>query len=97
MEQRLIDANAQHKFCPMQQGKGIGPYLANLPDNVVVSISKPIDVVAVVRCAECKRFKQHPTDSRYFICDDSPFNTEYSPFVKPTDFCSYGERRDSRV
>ena len=44
------------------------------------------DAVEVVRCKDCKHY--HDFDS-HFDCKHG-FGMDY---VKPTDFCSYGERR----
>lgn len=52
------------------------------------------DVVPVVRCRECKHYKEHRT-KKYgnLICRCTrmgKYDMDYP--VKPDDFCSYGER-----
>ena len=42
------------------------------------------DVVEVVRCKDCKAFN-----------GDDKFCKAWEAFVRETDFCSYGERRES--
>lgn len=53
------------------------------------SIADKLLEVSIPRCRDCVRFKRHPTDPRFYICDPCPFNTEYSPFVWPDEFCSH--------
>ena len=55
------------------------------------------DVVPVVRCLECKHYKEHRT-KKYgnLICRCTrmgKYDMDYP--VKPDDFCSYGERRET--
>ena len=55
------------------------------------------DVVPVVRCRECKHYKERRT-KKYgnLICRCtrmSKYDMDYP--VKPDDFCSYGERRET--
>lgn len=45
-------------------------------------------------CKDCKMFKPHPTAPDCYICDPCPLNNEYSPFVKPDGFCSFGIIKD---
>ena len=49
------------------------------------------DVVEVVRCEKCK-FVHFNSDSCRYHCKRRGY---YSEEVKTTDFCSYGERRDT--
>ena len=54
-----------------------------------------VEVVPVVRCRECKHYKEHRT-KKYgnLICRCTrmgKYDMDYP--VKPDDFCSYGERR----
>lgn len=46
-----------------------------------------VDAVEVVRCRDCKHYKQ---DEYECGCDFAGG----LPYVKADDFCSYGERRD---
>ena len=47
-----------------------------------------IDAVEVVRCKECKHF-----DEGHKVCK-RVFSIAFQ--LKPTDFCSYGERKEDR-
>ena len=53
----------------------------------------PADVVEVVRCKDCK-YVDKTRDGRFW-CENgnAPFASDYAIQVKPSDFCSYGERR----
>ena len=54
------------------------------PSQYIESL-EPADVVPVVRCRDCKRFRYDPRfDSHWCGCT----------LVKPDDYCSYGERRE---
>ena len=53
------------------------------------------DVVKVVRCGECKWFEKWykdlpPYDTGYYCTRPN----QQSANLKPTDFCSYGERKN---
>lgn len=54
------------------------------------------DVLPVVRCKDCKHYKEFRTKRNKQImrlcCRMGKNDMEYS--VKPDDFCSYGERKD---
>ena len=54
------------------------------------------DVLPVVRCKDCKHYKEFRTKRNKQImrlcCRMGKNDVEYS--VKPDDFCSYGERKD---
>ena len=54
------------------------------------------DVVPIVRCKDCKHYKEFRTKRNKQImrlcCRMGKNDMEYS--VKPDDFCSYGERKD---
>ena len=60
------------------------------------------EVVEVVRCKDCKHCKElapHCEINRYayFHCNlwrGEKYTADYS-IVEPTDFCSYGERKES--
>lgn len=49
------------------------------------------DVTAVVHCSECKNFKPFP-DGKYGNCMSFPCK---DCVMKPTDYCSYGESKES--
>ena len=53
------------------------------------------DVATVVRCRECKHYREHRT-KKYgnLICRCTRMGKHDMDYpVKPDDFCSYGERR----
>ena len=54
------------------------------------------DVFPIVRCKDCKHYKEFRTKRNKQImrlcCRMGKNDMEYS--VKPDDFCSYGERKD---
>ena len=56
----------------------------------------PVDAIEVVRCKDCKHYKEFRTKRNKQImrlcCRMGKNDMEYS--VKPDDFCSYGERKD---
>ena len=52
-----------------------------------------VDAVEVVRCRDCKRCFKHTTkrNRQYmWIC----MRNDTDLYVRPDDFCSYGERKD---
>ena len=61
----------------------------------IISWLKENDVVEVVRCKDCKHFKQNIfcVGGEYDGCDAWDNNGNEIE-VKPEDFCSYGERKD---
>lgn len=50
-----------------------------------------IDAVSVVRCKDCK-YCQHDYLSKRYSCF-KPLGFWVRAMIKPTDFCSYGERK----
>ena len=57
------------------------------------------DVVAVVRCKDCKCCREeilHGRKTGDFICSHEHWQDAegWSRYVKPEDYCSYGERKD---
>lgn len=56
------------------------------------------DVAEVVFCGECKHWgcvRSTRIGGKVGNCynDGSPFHCEQPPIMKPTDFCSYGEKK----
>ena len=52
-----------------------------------------VDSVEVVRCRDCKRCFKHTTKrnrQHMWIC----MRNDMDVYVRPDDFCSYGERKD---
>ena len=55
--------------------------------------------VVEVRCKDCKYYVFHEYYGMH-LCEnhDAPFyKVEFSVAMKPTDFCSYGERRETNA
>lgn len=88
MEQRLIDANALRAKCDAPHWC---VWMSEIDD------APTVDAVPVVRCGECKHWRKkdfqagNDVDHMEFggLCPNSRFARYES------DFCSYGERRDS--
>lgn len=62
----------------------------------VIDEQKTVDAIEVVRCKDCKHYKEFRTKRNKQImrlcCRMGKNDMEYS--VKPDDFCSFGERRN---
>ena len=59
----------------------------------IIEIQPTVDAVEVVRCRDCKRCFKHTTkrNRQYmWIC----MRNDTDLYVRPDDFCSYGERKD---
>ena len=55
------------------------------------------DVAEVVRCKDCKYYRNHPNGLCYLHTEPKENERGYSGeavCVEPDDFCSYGERRE---
>lgn len=57
-----------------------------------------VDIVEVVRCKDCKHYRNHPNGLCYAWTE--PYDNERgykgdTHCVEPDDFCSYGERKDN--
>ena len=55
------------------------------------------DVAPVVRCKDCKYYRNHPNGLCYLHTEPKENERGYSGeaiCVEPDDFCSYGERRE---
>lgn len=66
---------------------------------MMISDTPTVDAVEVVRCKDCKHYKEFRTKRNKQImrlcCRMGKNDMEYS--VKPDDFCSYGERSDDNA
>ena len=56
-----------------------------------VEMAPTIDAVEVVRCKDCKHYKEHPTSKR--MCCYAHLLTPH--YMREDGFCSYGERIDN--
>lgn len=64
----------------------------------MVCAAPTIDAVPVVRCKDCKHYRNHPNGMCYAWTE--PYDNERgykgdTHCVEPDDFCSYGERKDN--
>ena len=63
----------------------------------ILTSTKAADVVEVVRCRECKHYREFHTKKHRQIMRlcyrMGKHDMEYS--VKPDDFCSYGQRKEA--
>lgn len=59
--------------------------------------SEDMDMVEVVRCMDCKHFRDGGADGQY--CDYHTGNAgdycDYACWVAKNDYCSYGERKEN--
>lgn len=56
-----------------------------------------VDAVVVMRCKDCKYYRNHPNGLCYLHTEPKANGRGYSGeavCVEPDDFCSYGERRE---
>ena len=59
--------------------------------------ARTADVAEVVRCKDCKYYRNHPNGLCYLHTEPKENERGYSGeavCVEPDDFCSYGERRE---
>lgn len=105
-EKRLIDANAlKDAFCDacstFRRYKRAVEDCRNKQDSYghncfkmrLIDSATTIDVVAVVRCKECK----HCTPDENIVggYGDCFYKDDIHSIVNADDFCSYGERKDN--
>ena len=59
------------------------------------------DIISIVHCACCKYAEPFPTDPRVLICANPKWvptgdgRGVKEPYVKPDDYCSFGEEKDN--
>lgn len=64
-----------------------------------VDCFQPADVAPVVRCKDCKHYRNYPNGLCYLHTEPKTNARGYSGeavCVEPDDFCSYGERKDDK-
>ena len=85
-KQDMLNAVEKLDIIPSVDGMGIPTSTEDFRVQFLGTVLKvkPADVVPVVRCRDCKRFRYDPRfDNHWCGCT----------LVKPDDYCSYGERR----
>lgn len=98
---RLIDADKRiaeikKQYCTDCENYGGVKCRACWVDDAMCLIddATTVDAVEVVRCRDCKRCFKHTTkrNRQYmWIC----MRNDTDLYVRPDDFCSYGERKDA--
>lgn len=58
---------------------------------VVFEVTEDADVVAVVRCKDCKHYQEN--ELGVMLCYNDFWNDAYAVHTNADDFCRYGERR----
>ena len=93
---RLIDANRAMEIVRDQRIAHPNAYHLTNYATLILQEAPTVDAVEVVRCKDCKYYKEFRTKRNKQImrlcCRMGKNDMEYS--VKPDDFCSYGERKD---
>ena len=100
---RLIDADLPMRSFQVDMCGGFACHECPLLNDdgecgfeVFISDTPTVDAVPIVRCKDCKHYKEFRTKRNKQImrlcCRMGKNDMEYS--VKPDDFCSYGERKD---
>lgn len=95
---RLIDADAvMDKACENLRD---GDVLDRIPPSFIDN-APTVDAVSVVYCKDCKYAdteRRNATEKRYYnailFCRNSDLCNNEPLAMWPTDFCSYGERKD---
>lgn len=95
-EKRLIDAKAfRNELCNERNYTGRSEEFMIAIDVAIADLvdAPTVDAVEVVRCRDCKRCFKHTTKrnrQHMWIC----MRNYTDVYVRPDDFCSYGERKD---
>lgn len=91
---RLVDADKLIDFIDVGHLRHPGELCYSEVDVANLLLHAPtVDAVEVVRCRDCKRCFKHTTkrNRQYmWIC----MRNDADLYVRPDDFCSYGERKD---
>ena len=98
---RLYDA-AEEKYMedPSKTENGIArAMLSNARRRIqmLIAYAPSVDAIPVVRCKDCKYYRNHPNGLCYLHTEPKENERGYSGeavCVEPDDFCSYGERRE---
>lgn len=63
----------------------------------LIADTPTVDAVPVVRCKDCKHYRNYPNGLCYLHTEPKTNSRGYSGdavCVEPEDFCSYGERKE---
>ena len=87
---RYVDANLVKKSLLGWETDPTDEEIEYTIDNIPTA-----DVVEVVRCKDCKKYKESKSFSGELkmYCDE--LSEDELMYMKPDDFCCYGERRDT--
>lgn len=94
---RLIDADAvkfNFQYGYDDNGILLVPYREA---KKLIEMAKTVDAVPVVRCKDCKHYRNYPNGLCYLHTEPKTNARGYSGdavCVEPEDFCSYGERKE---
>ena len=104
---RLIDANrlydaAEEKYMEDRSKTENVIARAMLSDarrkiQMLIAYAPSVDAIPVVRCKDCKYYRNHPNGLCYLHTEPKENERGYSGeavCVEPDDFCSYGERME---
>ena len=102
-EKRLIDANEldskldalAKKYAAQGRFEAAKDY--SFVQTVLLS-APTVDAVEVVRCKDCHWWRHINKRNDCGICQHEVFSVDdctIDPVTEPTDFCSYGERKDN--
>lgn len=106
---RLIDADALPKLLDAEYKQTMKliwageKHLDNLAEgfteasHIAKYIAPTVDAVPVVRCKDCKHYRNYPNGLCYLHTEPKTNSRGYSGdavCVEPEDFCSYGERKE---
>lgn len=94
---RLIDANEVLKSCVDEKGNYLGHDAAVVGE--AVSAAPTVDAVPVVRCKDCELWNEWDSAGKEslgnYVCSCAHWSVEDGAvlYTRPTDYCSYGERK----
>lgn len=92
---RLIDGEELERLFNEQIERGATDAFAAFDD--ALQDTPTVDVEVVVRCKDCKHYRNHPNGLCYLHTEPKENARGYSGnavCVETDDFCSYGERKD---
>lgn len=92
-----IQVKRQYEYCHGYSGNKKAIYReAILAVRSILHSAKAIDAVPVVRCKDCKYCNISlvlPAGRKMYNCMEG--SHDHQMLLNPTDYCSFGERRDS--